>query len=96
MRGDRPTIADIELQLEEFVLPVNLLANESLSPADEPEEEQDHPYRIDTTCGTCGTGVRLIVVATLVGISRLQHLLISDLSIICSHCSRDRLHHGRS
>ena len=96
MRGNNPTIKDVELDLHDLVLPSNLLADESLSPDDLPEEEQHLPFKVDSSCGSCGTGVRLIVVATATGISTLQQILLSDLSIICPHCSRARFHHGRS
>lgn len=96
MRGNNPTIKDIELDLHDLVIPANLIANESLSPDDLPEEEQQLPFKIDCSCGTCGAGVRLAVLATQIGISTLQHLLTSDLSIICPRCFRGHFHHGRS
>ena len=96
MRGNNPTIKDIELNLHDLVLPANLLTDESLSPDDFPEEEQQLPFKIDCSCGTCGAGVRLVVLATQIGISTLQQLLTSDLSVICPRCFRGHFHHGRS
>nr|AYA94860.1 MAG: E7 protein [Human papillomavirus] len=95
MRGSSPTIRDIDLDLRELVLPSNLLSNESLSP-DDWEEEQRQTYSVDTCCDTCHSCVRIIVSASTTGIIRLQQLLVSDLAIVCSRCSRERYHHGRS
>lgn len=96
MRGNNPTINDIELHLEELVLPVNLLANESLSLDDQPEEEQQQYYRVDSLCGNCNTRVRLVVLANNAAIRELQQLLFASLSIVCSRCARDPgLHDGR-
>lgn len=95
MRGERPTINDIELDLEALVLPDNLLSNESLSPDIEGEEEEQAPYRVDTCCKSCGTGVRLCVFSTQAAIRLLQHLLASELSLFCPGCARNLFHHGR-
>nr|WCR76014.1 E7 protein [Human papillomavirus 228] len=96
MIGREPTIADIELVLEELVLPNNLLSNEE-SLDDQVEEEQHEFYRIDTRCPTCGTGVRCCVSATSVGIRQLEILLINEgISFCCPGCSRRRsFQHGR-
>nr|AYA94327.1 MAG: E7 protein [Human papillomavirus] len=95
MRGERPTINDIELNLEALVLPDNLLSNESLSPDTEGEEEEQAPYSVDTGCKACGTGVRLCVFSTQAAIRLLQHLLTSELSLLCPRCARNHFHHGR-
>lgn len=96
MIGREPTIADIELVLEELVLPNNLLSNEE-SLDDQVEEEQHEFYRIDTRCPTCGTGVRCCVSATSFGIRQLEILLIYEgISFCCPGCSRRRsFQHGR-
>ena len=87
---------NIDINLEELVLPNNILAPaESLSPDEEPEEEQTDVYRVDTSCGTCGTGVRLFILATAPAVRTLNILLLGELSIICTGCSRTRFHHGR-
>lgn len=97
MRGNKPTIRDVELELEELVLPVNLMSNESLSP-DDPgaEEEPLEPYKIDTSCGTCSTGVRLVVGATRAAIRTIEVLLTAELSLLCPTCARNRFRHGRT
>ncbi|ATQ38195.1 E7 [Gammapapillomavirus sp.] len=95
MIGQRATIEDINLNLEELVLPESLLCNESLSPDVEPEEEERHHYRIDTCCSHCESRIRLVVFATGSAISLLQQLLIAELSLLCPQCSRDPNRHGR-
>lgn len=100
MRGNQPTVRDVELNLNELVLPENLLCDEgeeSLSPDCEPEEEQDvQTYRVDTQCYICGTGVRICVAASEPAIHLLQELLFGSLSLLCPRCSRGHFHHGRS
>ena len=95
MRGDNPTIHDIELDLEALVLPQNLISNESLSPDIEYEEEEQAPYSVDTCCNSCGTGVRLCVVSTRAAIRTLQQLLSLELSLFCPRCARSQFRHGR-
>lgn len=93
MRGEKATIPDIELQ--ELVLPSNLVCDESLSP-DDPGEEEQLPYRIDTHCDKCQTGIRLCVVATEFGIRCFQQLLLKELSLLCPGCSREHCRYGRT
>lgn len=88
MRGSKPTIQDVELDLHELVMPANLLSDESLSPDTIPEEELKTLYKIDVTCGTCSTAVRLVVGATNLGIRHLEELLLSEVDIICAPCAR--------
>nr|AYA94520.1 MAG: E7 protein [Human papillomavirus] len=92
MRGDVPTIPDIVLS--SLVLPANLLSNESLSPDEEPEEEQS--YRVDTLCYNCEARLRVVVVASEEAIRSLQQLLLRELHFLCPTCARTRCHHGRS
>lgn len=100
MRGERPTLKDIVLEpageapAEELVLPANLLSDESLSPDDIPEEELKALYKIDGECGTCRSRIRLVVGATTEGIRGLQHLLISEVDLICVTCAKE-FRHGR-
>nr|AYA94351.2 MAG: E7 protein [Human papillomavirus] len=96
MIGSKPTIADIKLDLTNFVLPDNLLCNETLSPDTEGQEEEQAPYKVDTCCKSCGTGVRLCVFATIEAIRALQELLISELNLVCPGCARNLFRHGRS
>lgn len=96
MRGNTSTIRDIDLHLEELVLPANLLSTESLSPDDELEEEQRQTFSVDTCCDHCNRRVRLVVSATSTGIIRFQQLLVSELSIVCPRCCRENFQHGRS
>nr|AYA93396.1 MAG: E7 protein [Human papillomavirus] len=99
MRGNQPTLGDIELNFHELVLPDNLLCDEvseSLSPDCEPEEEQElQTYRVDTHCHICGTGVRICVAASIPAIQLLQELLFSSLALLCPRCSRGHFNHGR-
>ncbi|AWK28201.1 E7 protein [Human papillomavirus type 220] len=97
MIGNKPTIGDVELDLQDLVLPVNLLSDEgdeSLSPDADPEEEH-LPYRVDTKCVSCQRAVRIVVYATVVGIEQLQDLLQEAIGIICPGCSRTTFRHGR-
>lgn len=95
MRGNEPTLRDIDLDLEELVLPNNLLSDESLSPDADPEEEEQQAFKVDTCCGNCNTGVRLCIFATSAAVRTLHSLLIAELSILCPGCSRGLSQHGR-
>ena len=96
MIGQRATIEDINLNLEELVLPESLLCNESLSPDVEPEEEERHHYSIDTCCKHCNSVIRIVVYATGSAIHLLQQLLVAELSLLCPLCARNTSRHGRS
>nr|UXX42010.1 MAG: E7 [Gammapapillomavirus sp.] len=96
MRGEVATIPDIEL--EELVLPSNLVSDESLSPDDEIIEERSEThchYRIDTICHSCERPVRCCVSASNTGIRLLQQLLLEELSLLCPGCSRHFRGNGR-
>lgn len=97
MRGPDVDVGDVELHLESLVLPQNLLSNESLSPDSEgqAEEVEQVPYRVDTYCKACGTGVRVCVVASRFAILTFQQLLSQELSLLCPSCSRIHCRHGR-
>ena len=97
MRGPDIDIDGIELHLESLVLPQNLLSNESLSPDTEgqPEEVEQVPYRVDTYCRACGTGVRVCVLATRLAILTFEQLLTVELNLLCPSCSRIHCRHGR-
>lgn len=97
MQGKAATIKDIELHLEELVLPLNLLSNESLSLDDEPEEEHLSPFKVDSCCKNCNRCIRICVAATTGAICVLEQLLLSsDLSFLCPGCSRSVVRHGRT
>lgn len=95
MQGKKPTIADIELDLEELIMPADLLSNESLSPDDEQQEEQVTPYQVDSWCPNCHQGVRVCVLASAECIRRLEVLLVSGLFFVCPGCSRVIFRNGR-
>nr|AYA93518.1 MAG: E7 protein [Human papillomavirus] len=97
MIGPNIQSGDIELDLESLVLPENLLSNESLSPDTEgqAEEVEQAPYTVDTSCKSCGAGVRICVVASRLAILTLQTLLTLELSLLCPSCSRSVVRHGR-
>nr|AYA93898.1 MAG: E7 protein [Human papillomavirus] len=95
MIGERPTLRDIDIDLEELVLPDNLLCSESLSPDSEPEEERDL-YSIDTCCNHCHCRIRVVVYATGSAIILVQQLLLGQLSFLCPRCSRGTSQHGRT
>lgn len=96
MRGDTVTIKDIELHLEDLVMPANLLSNESLSPDDTPEEEQLSPFKVDSLCERCNNYIRICVTATTGAIRVLEQLLLaSQLSFLCPGCARTAVRNGR-
>lgn len=98
MRGQEPTIRDINLNLEELVLPLNLLSDEDEPPVgdDSVAEEEQRLFRVDTSCANCETGIRVIVYATESGARRLFDLLLEELSFVCPGCARSSVRHGRS
>ncbi|ATQ38339.1 E7 [Gammapapillomavirus 11] len=95
MMGKNATLQDINL--EELVLPANLICEESLSPDDVPEEESAvlSPYRVDTECYTCNRRIRLSVVASTAAIFLFEQLLLQDLNVVCPGCSRQNFNYGR-
>ncbi|ATQ38603.1 E7 [Gammapapillomavirus 25] len=95
MIGPSPNNDDIELDLHDLVLPSNLISEESLSPDVDPEEEEQLPFAVETSCKSCGAGVRFTVCATHAAIRTLQILLLQELSLICLRCSRSLIQHGR-
>lgn len=95
MRGNEPAVRDLNIVLEDLVLPANLLSNENLdSDEDEVEEESQCPYKIDTCCSNCQVALRLFVTATSEGIRTFEQLLLSAVTIICPKCAKER-RHGR-
>lgn len=95
MRGNAPDLKDIVLQSADYVEPVDLYCDESLSPDSSPEEEEElEPYTIDTQCN-CESKVRLVVVATKAAIRTLEILLFQELGIVCPVCARCFIRHGR-
>lgn len=95
MIGNKPTLNDIELDLEELVEPVNLYCEETLSPDSEGEEvEPQVVYKVETEC-ECGTALRLVVAATGAAIRTLHLLLTEELQIVCPQCARRIFRNGR-
>lgn len=95
MIGKQPTLKDVELNLEELVLPVNLLSDEGVPSDDDVTEEEQRLYRVDTSCAHCEAGVRLVVYSSEPGIHRLYQLLLDDIGIVCPGCARNATQHGR-
>ncbi|AUB51276.1 E7 protein [human papillomavirus 215] len=96
MQGDAPSIKDINLDLQDLVLPENLLSNESLSTDEETEEEQVTPFQVDSWCPSCHKGVRVCVLASERAIQQLQSLLFEELRFVCPRCSREIFRNGRN
>lgn len=96
MIGNQPKAQDLNINLEDLVLPENLLSEESLSPDVDPEEEERQPFRVDTCCGTCNASVRVCIIATSSAVCLLRVLLQGELAIVCTGCSKGRLRHGRT
>lgn len=95
MIGNQPSKECLNINLEELVLPQNLIAEESLSPDVDPEEEERQPFLVDTFCGTCNASVRLCITATSSAVCLLRVLLQGELAIVCVGCSKGRLRNGR-
>ncbi|AXQ03948.1 E7 [Canine papillomavirus 21] len=92
MIGNKPTIADVELELSDLVLPVDLLSGESL---DAEEEEPLQPYRVVTNCGRCSCTLSLCVaVGERAQLLRFQQLFIDGLTFVCVTCAKGQ-RHGR-
>lgn len=94
MIGVQPNVEDLNIELDELVLPQNLVANESLSPDVDPEEEERQPFLVDTCCGTCNTSVRVCILATSAAVCTLRVLLQGELLFVCTPCAKGR-RHGR-
>nr|WKV32418.1 early protein 7 [Felis catus papillomavirus] len=94
MRGIKPTIKDIELNLTELILPENLLADEILETEEVEPPPDTQPYRILTDCGVCKATVRLFVLATVSQIRTQQDLFLAGLNILCLSCCRNLRQHG--
>ncbi|ATQ38262.1 E7 [Gammapapillomavirus 7] len=93
MHGTVANIKDIILEdINDLILPVNLLSGEDLSA--EAELEPAHvPYKIVAYC-LCGARLKFCVAASPEGIRRFQQLLLGELLLLCSGCSK-RSRHGR-
>ncbi|AEM24622.1 transforming protein [Human papillomavirus 139] len=93
MHGEVPDIKDVILEnLEDLILPANLLSDEDLSA--EAELESAHVlYRIVTYCH-CGTRIKFSVLASPEGIRGLELLLLEEVSFLCTGCSKG-LNNGR-
>lgn len=94
MIGEKPSLQDIVLDLEEEVTPINLECEESLSADTEGEEEELEKFNITTEC-SCGTSVCIIVEATSAAIRTVHLLLQQELKVYCHLCAEDLLRHGR-
>lgn len=93
MHGTVPDIKDIVLEdVNELILPVNLLSDEDLSA--EAELDSAHvPYQIIAYC-LCGSRLKFSVAASPEGIRRFEQLLLGELLLLCTGCS-NRFRHGR-
>lgn len=93
MIGKEATIPEIVLELQDLVQPTaDLHCYEELS-EEETEEERPHiPYKIVAPCCFCGSKLRLIVVATALGIRSQEELLLGEVQLVCPNC-RGKLRH---
>ncbi|ANG08952.1 E7 [Human papillomavirus 186] len=94
MHGAAPQIQDIVLNnIDDLILPANLLANEDLS--EEAELETCHdPYQIVTYCALCQGKLKFHITASREGILGFEQLLLGSISFVCTGCSRTA-RHGR-
>lgn len=107
MQGRLPTIADIELQTLDSLLGVGEpdlpdVGSSSLSPDSLGEEQEVEletitldPYRIKTTCYSCDTILRLIVVTGDDSVKTFESLLLTDFSFLCPNCAAVHVKNGR-
>ncbi|AEP82735.1 E7 [Canis familiaris papillomavirus 9] len=99
MIGKDATLRDIVLEEQPTPLD-NLWCDEELAPSDDEEEESPpnqnlKPFRIQTYCGTCGRGIRIVVLCTQDGIHSLESLLCRNTSLCCPTCAATyRFEHG--
>nr|AQM73656.1 E7 [Human papillomavirus]AYA94226.1 MAG: E7 protein [Human papillomavirus] len=94
MHGEVANLQDIVLEdVNDLILPANLLSNEDLSA--EAEQESDHsPYRVVVHCSLCDSKLKFTVAASPDGIRGFQQLLLGSLSFLCTGCSRG-IRYGR-
>lgn len=94
MHGAVANIQDIVLQdVNDLILPANLLSNEDLSP--EAEQETDHsPFKVIVHCSTCECRLKFTVTASPDGIRGFQQLLLGQLSFLCTGCSKNYRYGG--
>ncbi|AAU21226.1 E7 [Canis familiaris papillomavirus 2] len=96
MRGSSPIIRDIDLELEELVLPANLLSGETLETEEEELQREPGRYRVVTLCNICHSSLRLFVEVADESLIRLfQQLLLDGLGIICATCHKEHFSDGR-
>lgn len=92
MIGKQATIPDVVLELQELVQPTDLHCYEELTEETAEEEQCLTPYKITVAC-SCGTRLRLFVLATDLGIRAQQELLLTEVQLVCPEC-REKLRHG--
>ncbi|AGS08605.1 E7 [Rangifer tarandus papillomavirus 2] len=85
MRGTKPTIKDINLELEEIVSPAHLLCEEVLPPEGAVPAD---PYTVSVTCCICYKGLHFAVLSSRSGILQLEQLLLNSLGLLCSGCAK--------
>ncbi|ADH29820.1 transforming protein E7 [Human papillomavirus 123] len=94
MHGSAPQIQDIVLEnIEDLILPVNLLSNEDLSEEAELESHYN-PYQIVAYCAVCQGRLKFHIAASPEGIRGFEQLLLGSIGFICTGCSRST-RHGR-
>ncbi|ANZ90258.1 E7 protein [Bos taurus papillomavirus 20] len=85
MRGTKPTIKDITLELEQIVSPANLLCEEVLPPEGAVRAD---PYTVALCCCLCEKKLHFGVIASEPGIRQFEQLLVECLGLLCSACNR--------
>ncbi|AAL14205.1 putative transforming protein E7 [Human papillomavirus type 90] len=98
MHGQRPTLKDIFLELDQPDA-VDLHCNEQLASSEEEDNREDgeqptqptepaqQAYRVVTSCCRCCCTVRLVVESGHAEIRQLQELLLGALHIVCPLCA---------
>nr|ABN49465.1 early protein E7 [Human papillomavirus type 2] len=93
MHGNRPSLKDITLILDEIPEIVDLHCDEQF---DSSEEENNHhqltepdvqAYGVVTTCCKCGRTVRLVVECGQADLRELEQLFLKTLTLVCPHCA---------
>lgn len=92
MHGERPSLKDITLILEEIPEIVDLHCDEQFDNSEEDTNYQltepaVQAYGVVTTCCKCYSTVRLVVECGAADIRHLEQLFLNTLTIVCPRCA---------
>lgn len=92
MHGNRPSLQDITLILEEIPEIVDLHCDEQFDSSEEensrqPTEPDVQAYGVVTNCCKCDRTVRLVVECGQADLRDLQQLFLKTLTLVCPYCA---------